>query len=118
MVADSDGTSCSASDSASDTAREALYLALSSVPAGRLISYGDLAELAGLPGRARWVGRQLSQLPASSQLPWHRVLKANGRLAFQAGSEAYRRQLSKLQAEGSADDAGHIHWRACRWPDK
>lgn len=99
-------------------ARDALYLALSSVPTGRLISYGDLAELAGLPGRARWVGRQLSQLPASSRLPWHRVLKANGRLAFEPGTEAYRRQLSKLQKEGAADDGGHIDWRGCRWPDK
>lgn len=101
-----------------ESARSALYLALASVPRGRVISYGDLAELAGLPGRARWVGRQMSQLPKGSQLPWHRVLRASGQLAFAPGSMAYQRQLSKLTEEGAVDASGRVDWRRCRWPDK
>lgn len=93
-------------------------MALASVPVGRVISYGDLASLAGLTGRARWVGRQLSQLPEGSQLPWHRVLRANGQLAFAPGSEAYQRQISKLKEEGAVDASGKLDWRRCRWPER
>ena len=59
--------------------REALYIALAAIPAGHVLSYGQLAELAGLGRAARWVGRTLSQLPDGSTLPWHRVVAASGR---------------------------------------
>ncbi len=94
---------------------EAVYRVVAAIPEGRLVSYGQVAELAGLPGRARWVGRVLSQLPEDSQLPWQRVLRASGQLAFPAGSPRYQRQLQRLQAEGSADSNGRIRWRQCRW---
>ncbi|MGP6270058.1 MGMT family protein, partial [Pseudomonas paraeruginosa] len=61
------------SDPASAQARrEALYLVLAQVPPGRVVSYGQLAEMAGLGRAARWVGRTLGQLPADTRLPWHR----------------------------------------------
>ncbi|MDH0098344.1 MGMT family protein, partial [Pseudomonas sp. GD04158] len=46
-----------------DARREALYLVLAQVPSGKVVSYGELAQLAGLGRAARWVGRTLSQLP-------------------------------------------------------
>ena len=51
--------------------RTALYLTLAQVPEGRVVSYGQLAEMAGLGRAARWVGRTLSQVPADTSLPWH-----------------------------------------------
>lgn len=66
--------------------RTALYLTLAQVPAGKVVSYGQLAELAGLGRAARWVGRTLSQLPPDSKLPWHRVLGAGGRISLPVGS--------------------------------
>ena len=42
------------------------------IPPGRVASYGQVAEEAGLPGRARLVGRVLSLLPEGSPVPWHR----------------------------------------------
>ena len=79
---------------------EKLYIALSSVPAGRVIAYGELARLAGLPGRARWVGRTLSQLPEESALPWHRVINANRRISLPSGSPGYAEQRQRLLSEG------------------
>ncbi len=112
------GSACAASTPNLVTAaREQLLLALSQIPAGRLCSYGELARLAGLPGRARWVGHQLSQLPADSNLPWQRVVNARGKISFPAHSAAYQRQLERLIAEGSAEPSGTLHWRRCRWPE-
>jgi methylated-DNA-protein-cysteine methyltransferase-like protein len=55
---------------------------LAQVPEGKVVSYGQLAELAGLGRAARWVGRTLSQLPGDTKLPWHRVLGAGGRISL------------------------------------
>ncbi len=66
--------------------RTALYSTLAQVPEGKVVSYGQLAELAGLGRAARWVGRTLSQLPGDTRLPWHRVLGAGGRISLPLGS--------------------------------
>jgi len=80
--------------------RMALYLVLGQVPAGKVVSYGQLADLAGLGRAARWVGRTLSQLPADTQLPWHRVLGAGGRLSLALGTPSGDEQRARLRAEG------------------
>ncbi len=69
--------------------RAALYLTMAQIPEGKVVAYGQLAELAGLGRAARWVGRTLSQLPDGSSLPWHRVLGASG-----------DEQRARLRAEG------------------
>ncbi len=83
-----------------NTRREALYAALAEVPRGKVVSYGQLAELAGLGRAARWVGRTLGQLPAGSRLPWHRVISASGRLSLAADSAAGAEQRARLREEG------------------
>ena len=80
--------------------RTALYLTLAQVPAGKVVSYGQLAEMAGLGRAARWVGRTLSQLPADTRLPWHRVLAAGGRISLPAGSPSGDEQRARLRGEG------------------
>lgn len=83
-----------------DTRKLALYAALAAVPAGRVVTYGQLGELAGLARAARWVGRQLSQLPEGSSLPWHRVVAAGGRLSLAAASPSGDEQRARLRDEG------------------
>ena len=90
-------------------AAEQLYTVLAAIPAGTVVTYGQLAALAGFPRRARWVGQMLHQLPEGSRLPWHRVINAQGRSSFPPGSPAATRQLALLQAEGvEADARGRI----------
>jgi methylated-DNA-protein-cysteine methyltransferase related protein len=91
--------------------------AVGRIPAGRVSTYGQVAREAGLGRRARFVGQVLSRLPAGSAVPWHRVLKADGRLAFPPDSEAYRRQRDRLEQEGVSFAAARINldcygWRA------
>lgn len=79
---------------------EMLYLALSQIPPGRVITYGELARRAGMPNGARQVGRMLAQLPAGSQLPWHRVVNAQGKLSFPPDSAVFNTQKELLEQEG------------------
>lgn len=80
--------------------RDAIYQAVRRIPAGRTCAYGDVAKMAGLPGRARLVGRALKELPAGHTLPWYRVLRADRTPAFPPGSDEFERQKKLLQAEG------------------
>ena len=72
---------------------------VSKVPYGKVSSYGFIADLAGLPGRARMVGTVLRLVPDDMQLPWYRILRSNGQLAFKAGSPQAERQKGLLQEE-------------------
>lgn len=69
------------------------------IPSGQVMSYGDIARQAGLPGRARWIGRILREADAR-HLPWHRVLRADGRPGFPEGSPQWEKQLARLKNEG------------------
>nr|WP_272931945.1 MGMT family protein [Pseudomonas syringae] len=75
-------------------------MTMAQIPEGKVVAYGQLAELAGLGKAARWVGRTLSQLPEGSSLPWHRVLGAGGRLSLPVGSASGDEQRARLRAEG------------------
>jgi methylated-DNA-protein-cysteine methyltransferase-like protein len=102
-----------------DPRKLALYAALAAIPKGRVVTYGQLAELAGLARAARWVGRQLSQLPEGSSLPWHRVIAAGGRLSLVAGSPAGDEQRARLRDEGVTVCGNQVDIRRHRWrPDE
>ncbi|MEJ1355525.1 MAG: MGMT family protein [Candidatus Sedimenticola sp. (ex Thyasira tokunagai)] len=70
------------------------------IPRGRVAGYGQVADLAGLPGRARMVGSALGQAPDEMSLPWYRVLRSNGQIAFPIGSNKAVLQKGLLQEEG------------------
>nr|WP_256439800.1 MULTISPECIES: MGMT family protein [unclassified Exiguobacterium] len=66
-----------------------------SIPPGRVMTYGQVARLAGNPRAARQVARILHSLSRTEQLPWHRVLNAKGEISLD-GEE----QQLVLEAEG------------------
>jgi methylated-DNA-protein-cysteine methyltransferase-like protein len=72
--------------------------AIARIPRGCVASYGQVASMAGLPGRARLVARVLRT--TSLPLPWHRVLRSDGSIAFASGSNAQREQRQRLLDEG------------------
>ena len=53
---------------------EIIWQVVASIPYGTVATYGQVAQLAGLPGYARYVGATLKQLPKDTLLPWHRVI--------------------------------------------
>src|SRR5690606_17914275 len=64
---------------------ERILAAVRAIPRGEVAGYGEVARQAGVAGRARWVARLLAGSTDPS-LPWHRVLRSDGRIAFPAGS--------------------------------
>lgn len=93
-----------------------IWQTVAAIPEGQVSSYGDIAKACGYPKHARFVGTTLRQLPADSLLPWHRVIKSDGQLAFPVGTAQYQRQKQRLELEG----VNFIEQRVCmkkhRWP--
>lgn len=92
---------------------ERIWTVVASIPPGRVASYGQVAELAGLPGSARRVGRSLAGLPADSRLPWHRVVNAAGRVSLRGA--AGERQRQRLRDEGVAFTNGRVNLARYGW---
>ncbi|MHC4066568.1 MAG: MGMT family protein, partial [Planctomycetota bacterium] len=59
---------------------ERIFRVVRQIPAGQAATYGQVAMVAGLPS-ARMVGRALAALPDKSEVPWHRVINSQGKLA-------------------------------------
>ena len=102
-----------AATSSSDDSTRRILAAVRAIPRGQVAGYGEVARLAGLPGRARLAARVLAanEDPA---LPWHRVLRADGRIAFPEGSPGWREQCRRLSAEGVRVENGRV--RRARGP--
>lgn len=90
-----------------EEASRRILAAVWAIPSGEVAGYGEVARRAGLPGRARLVARLLSQ-NVDASLPWHRVLRSDGRIAFPEGSEGYLEQSARLRAEGIVVDSGRV----------
>lgn len=86
------------------------------IPRGRVATYGQVARLAGLPGRARQVGYALHALPEDSGVPWQRVVNAAGRVSPRARPGADRLQRALLEREGVRfDAAGRLPLTRYQW---
>jgi methylated-DNA-protein-cysteine methyltransferase-like protein len=85
-----------------------VFAAIAAIPAGRVASYGAIAARAGLPGRARLVGRLLGEVPDGMVLPWYRVLRSSGHIAMPPGSRGFREQSRLLRAEGVEVKNGRV----------
>jgi methylated-DNA-protein-cysteine methyltransferase related protein len=91
---------------------ETIYRAVRNVPRGRVASYGQIAELAGLEGHARQVGYALHALPDGSRVPWHRVINAKGEISPRSAGDSHELQRMLLEAEGvTFDQKGRVERR-------
>ena len=79
-----------------------------SIPPGRVMTYGDVAEYVGI-GSARQVGRILAL--DDGTVPWHRVLRADGSLA----EHLYSEQRQRLLSEGVRFHGDRVDLAAFRW---
>jgi len=88
---------------------ERVYAAVRAIPRGRVATYGQVAQLIGVPRGARAVGWALRALDPrrARSVPWHRVVGAGGRISPRAGDGPFR-QRRRLQAEGIAFRAGRV----------
>jgi methylated-DNA-protein-cysteine methyltransferase-like protein len=78
------------------------------IPRGQVSTYGAVARAAGFPGRARLAGFALKVAPDGTNIPWHRVVGAGGRIVFPKASGEHREQTRRLRAEGIAIKDGRV----------
>jgi len=96
--------------------RRAIYDMVGRIPYGKVATYGQIANLAGYPGRARQVGYALAGMPEEMDLPWHRVINAQGKISPRAHSQFDRLQYLLLEEEGivfqgASIDLGRYGWK-------
>jgi methylated-DNA-protein-cysteine methyltransferase-like protein len=87
-------------------ALQAIWDIIAQIPRGKVMTYGSVAQAAGLPGRARQVGYALRHAP--DDLPWFRVLGAGGRIVFPPGSRGYVEQTRRLTHDGVKVESGRV----------
>lgn len=87
------------------------------IPAGQVASYGQIARLAGQGRGARRVAAALRRADVESDppLPWHRVLRSDGRLGLPAGSPGWHEQIQRLRREAVAVIDGRVDLRKYQW---
>ena len=91
--------------------KQSIWQVVASIPEGRVATYGQVAEMAGQPGRARWVGRLLSELPDETTLPWHRVVNASGHIT----NPNALTQIRRLALEGIETNNQRLALKRHRW---
>ncbi len=103
----------------SDEAVEAICAVIRRIPLGWVATYGQVAAMAGMPRRARLVGRVLQRLDPGTRIPWHRVVNAKGEISYSLsrnGGDVLQRRL--LEKEGIKFDASNrLDLERCRWRD-
>ena len=93
-----------------------VYRAVKRIPSGEVSTYGEIAELAGMPRAARQVGWALHALSEDDDVPWHRVINAQGRISGRGDPEYGELQRALLEAEGiEFDRHGRVDLDRYRW---
>lgn len=102
-----------------DAAAEAICAVVRRIPRGWVATYGQVATMAGMPRRARLVGRVLQHLDTTTNVPWHRVVNAKGEVSFSLsrdGGDILQRRL--LEKEGiKFDGRNRLDLERNRWLD-
>jgi len=85
---------------AAETGWRPVYRVVCRIPAGQVATYGQIAALSGMPRAARQVGWALSALREEDDVPWHRVINAQGEISPRGGPEIVGLQRALLESEG------------------
>ena len=92
----------------------AIWAAVCRIPPGRVASYGHIASLAGFTGQPRLAGYALHSVPPGADIPWHRVLNAQGRISLVGAAGKKQRVL--LEREGVVVLRNRVDLGRHGWP--
>ena len=71
---------------------------IKAVPKGKVSGYRDIAARAGLSNGARQTVRVLHSMSEKHDLPWHRIIRSDGKIALEG--EGKKLQIKLLRREG------------------
>ena len=93
-----------------------IYHVVRRIPRGRVATYGQIARIAKLGRRARFVGQALWSVPSGVAIPWHRVINAKGEISPRSYDDSHELQRHLLEAEGiEISLEGKIDLEKFRW---
>jgi methylated-DNA-protein-cysteine methyltransferase-like protein len=87
---------------------KSVWQVVQGIPRGHVLTYGEVARLAGMSRAARRVSQAMRRAPRGMTLPWHRVVNAQGKISFPEDSSGYLRQKDRLEQEGVVFMNGRI----------
>ena len=87
---------------------KSVWQVVQGIPHGHVLTYGEVARLAGMSRAARRVSQAMRRAPRGMTLPWHRVVNAQGKISFPADSSGFQRQKDLLEEEGVVFIKGKI----------
>lgn len=91
---------------------------IDSIPKGKVASYGQIADLAGITRGHRVVAKFLREQELIPDLPWHRVIRADGKSGFPSDSQMFVKQMTRLKSEGVLSRNNKIDMKTYAWqPD-
>jgi methylated-DNA-protein-cysteine methyltransferase-like protein len=79
---------------------KSVWQVVQGIPRGHVLTYGEVARLAGMSRAARRVSLALRRAPRGMDLPWHRVVNSQGKISFPEDSPGYKQQKDLLEEEG------------------
>jgi O-6-methylguanine DNA methyltransferase len=94
---------------------EKVYVKLREVPKGNVVTYGQLAALAGKPKAARAVGMLMAKNPDAPATPCHRVVASDGSLHGYSGGEGISTKKKMLIEEGVVFKGEKVDLEKSRW---
>ncbi|MFQ6016292.1 MAG: MGMT family protein [Anaerolineae bacterium] len=96
---------------------EKVYEVVSQIPYGKVATYGQISMIIdGTPHGARTVGWALHALPEDSDIPWHRVINAQGRISTSCRQHDALWQRELLEEEGVVfDEADRVDLVKYQW---
>ena len=80
--------------------KKSVWQVVQGIPRGHVLTYGEVARLAGKARWARRVSQAMRRTPKGIELPWHRVVNAQGKISFPEDSFGYKEQKDRLEGEG------------------
>lgn len=93
--------------------QERIYRVVRQIPAGKVSTYGDIAAIVG-DCTARMVGYAMAA--ATSDIPWHRVINAQGKISPRSDGGGEQLQRARLEDEGIYfDENGKVDLKRVRW---
>lgn len=95
--------------------KEKVYAILKTVPKGKVVTYGQLAALAGSPKAARAVGMCMATNPHAPIVPCHRVVASNGQLTGYSLKEGIKTKKEMLTEEGVFFIADRVDLSRSQW---
>lgn len=92
-----------------------VYETAKKIPVGRVVTYQDLARMAGSPRAARAVGLAMKNNPDLKTIPCHRVVGADGRMHGYSAAGGIANKTRILKREGVVFIGGKVDLGRCRW---